>query len=963
MHAELLHTAFTSYFSQELYRDAIESHSIPHVGGLPVRTLLTAAVVSYSDDAESSPPMVYCRLGGIASPSQADAVAPIPLSGAPVTLDLTNATGPWFCSVAGGLLLSSLWLPEHGDIDTWKYNLSITQDVCTVGMVGAQCDMPMFVTAPTWRHAGVLLPAMDADIQGTAFVARIVLAWPAKNLSFSVTAAWDFWSTDATVACADVAAYVGALPPAARNSSSSTHFDMLLGAWRLCASGSGVASTWEVGLLAPALVLAPGDVFVSLVANGTAQWRLQNVSVVPPSFVAIAIGNVSASSKDASVAFDTAGGASYELYDGEAIRSISTRNTLLPFVRVPHQCQVASALVGDTCLSHANATMHAQPETTAHVGVPMLRNSNMSSMVFVLDLPTHAPGFTLTLTLDIDIVAASQTELTVMTSSMTVPDADSYAATMDAVVFALEDPSPGLSRRRQSTSDCTTAAFNARPWVLPVSMGVDQAREHGGWVSWELRRPRSGPLFVTVSAILADRPSNVSHAVPLPTRLPYSLVFHPTATLSACSAACAGNCVEVLDGALLRGVCECPQPQRFAGENCDVRTDSDAGYAMRLALLTGSNAAASASMALALYYGLVSEALVLALSGIASGVYHSCDTGGACPTSYAAMQAFDFCGSYLSIFVLSIRLAGMPPVARQPLTLLMIGVLMYCMLEPTSTKQTVTLAVAAVISIFTVLCSLLWSAWANVAAAGTIGNISLHADQPVQITLPHRVKEASRIMVNMIVFSGNFRGRLLVSGILVFLIAIVCKLLASNNNYWLMHSAWHVGSFGAAALLVLARCNYAEPLIALHCFENVVPQSISGVQERRSWIAQRITARYARAFDVFDGSMTVGACRPTQSSLGTCTQAAANESENADVGALGNTDTLRSKTGVRDSHPEVQRTTPAVHGQGVSGILHHSLASLSKFVTMPLVKMRSLVATAGVTETDGYAKFDVATND
>ena len=368
------------------------------------------------------------------------------------------------------------------------------------------------------------------------------------------------------------------------------------------------------------------------------------------------------------------------------------------------------------------------------------RHTNLHSV----GLAAATPAFTastqflqLTLTVS-DLQLALAANLSVLVSRGVVPLCDpslavawAASAACDVITLVLSAPS----------TPAANGSIGGAPVYAPVDTGSaaavppssdDNDDNDGGvplayYATWELPYPQASggggggaPWLFAVSAsssALASTP----------------LFYSPSAALQPCSARCGGYCAQDTQGALTFYWCACPQPQKWAGALCDVSTQSAGQYALELGALVGSNAVAAAAAILALRAGLWMEALVFASSGISSGVYHTCDTGDWCAAvGFGPLQAFDFATAYLSIFVISVRLAGVPDAVRNPLVVGVAALLLFLMFEPMNNLG-ITLEVAAPITLVAVLGGMCYTicgacaAWSTAHGGGRAGCAAVRA--------------------------------------------------------------------------------------------------------------------------------------------------------------------------------------------------------------------------------------------
>jgi hypothetical protein len=69
-----------------------------------------------------------------------------------------------------------------------------------------------------------------------------------------------------------------------------------------------------------------------------------------------------------------------------------------------------------------------------------------------------------------------------------------------------------------------------------------------------------------------------------------------------------------------------------------------------------------------------------------------------------------------------------------------------------------------------------------------------------------------RALMEMLFFSGNYRWPILIGGLVLLAIAFACKQFATNADYYVLHSLWHLFVFSSAGTLLFARPNQLEPV-------------------------------------------------------------------------------------------------------------------------------------------------------
>ena len=207
---------------------------------------------------------------------------------------------------------------------------------------------------------------------------------------------------------------------------------------------------------------------------------------------------------------------------------------------------------------------------------------------------------------------------------------------------------------------------------------------------------------------------------------PADRLYAISATLTACSAHCSGQCTLLRSEGYVAGQCVCTNPYRFAGDYCDEETGSVPFYSLSTGLLVLSNAAMLPAVLLALRWHLWGEAVVLAGAALSSALYHTCDQYLFCFSStYHSLQAMDISGSYLAVAVSLMLLAGLPQSARLALAIALLAVFLFTLDNPASLGRAAGLAVTVAVALLSLVAGVCYSvlrnfaAWSKVAARAT----------------------------------------------------------------------------------------------------------------------------------------------------------------------------------------------------------------------------------------------------
>ncbi|KAA0164167.1 hypothetical protein FNF27_07824 [Cafeteria roenbergensis] len=231
---------------------------------------------------------------------------------------------------------------------------------------------------------------------------------------------------------------------------------------------------------------------------------------------------------------------------------------------------------------------------------------------------------------------------------------------------------------------------------------------------------------------------------------PADRLYAISATLTACSAHCSGQCTLLRSEGYVAGQCVCTNPYRFAGDYCDEETGSVPFYSLSTGLLVLSNAAMLPAVLLALRWHLWGEAVVLAGAALSSALYHTCDQYLFCFSStYHSLQAMDISGSYLAVAVSLMLLAGLPQSARLALAIALLAVFLFTLDNPASLGRAAGLAVTVAVALLSLVAGVCYSvlrnfaAWSKVAARATQAEERAREREARQLTAPGKSADAS----------------------------------------------------------------------------------------------------------------------------------------------------------------------------------------------------------------------------
>lgn len=231
---------------------------------------------------------------------------------------------------------------------------------------------------------------------------------------------------------------------------------------------------------------------------------------------------------------------------------------------------------------------------------------------------------------------------------------------------------------------------------------------------------------------------------------PADRLYAISATLTACSAHCSGQCTLLRSEGYVAGQCVCTNPYRFAGDYCDEETGSVPFYSLSTGLLVLSNAAMLPAVLLALRWHLWGEAVVLAGAALSSALYHTCDQYLFCFSStYHSLQAMDISGSYLAVTISLMLVAGLPQSARLAIAIALLAVFLFTLDNPASLGRAAGLAITVAVALFSLVAGLCYSvlrnfaAWSKVAARASMAEERQQERERRQLTAGMKSADAT----------------------------------------------------------------------------------------------------------------------------------------------------------------------------------------------------------------------------
>ncbi|BBN13415.1 hypothetical protein MPTK1_6g03270 [Marchantia polymorpha subsp. ruderalis] len=211
-------------------------------------------------------------------------------------------------------------------------------------------------------------------------------------------------------------------------------------------------------------------------------------------------------------------------------------------------------------------------------------------------------------------------------------------------------------------------------------------------------------------------------------------------------------------------------------------------------ILTFSNAAAILPSVWAIRHQAYAEWITFMLSGMASGIYHSCDSGGWCAMPFSTLQFLDFWLSFLVIIMTCLYMAGFVG-PKQGMMHIGCAVLTATIAQRNATSGWNVLVVV-VMGV-----SALLLGWALESRKGRVFSSQswLPRSNPFSTALA-AVLGWTKSVVRQ--FRHKFRWLYLAAGLFFLFNAILSLYLEAARTYWIWHSWWHVSIYTCAFFML-----------------------------------------------------------------------------------------------------------------------------------------------------------------
>ncbi|XP_060674516.1 uncharacterized protein LOC107429859 [Ziziphus jujuba] len=233
----------------------------------------------------------------------------------------------------------------------------------------------------------------------------------------------------------------------------------------------------------------------------------------------------------------------------------------------------------------------------------------------------------------------------------------------------------------------------------------------------------------------------------------------------------------------------CSCDRNHGGFDCSVDLFSRAGRIWHRTCIIGSNVAAILPAFKALQQKAFADFLIFISSGISSALYHTCDVGYRCILQFHILQFMDFWLSFLAVMSTFVYLCNVSEAAKRTMhTIASISSALLALTGATrSSNIPIVLSMGAaglLIGWLTELCRV---------------NKLSSSDKGTMLSFPKRRQNVKVGFVNIgKTLYRYFCWVYVVLGFVAFSIAAISRENENSQNYWILHSLWHVSIYTSA---------------------------------------------------------------------------------------------------------------------------------------------------------------------
>ncbi|GAA0145274.1 cell adhesion molecule [Lithospermum erythrorhizon] len=279
-------------------------------------------------------------------------------------------------------------------------------------------------------------------------------------------------------------------------------------------------------------------------------------------------------------------------------------------------------------------------------------------------------------------------------------------------------------------------------------------------------------------------------------------------SLERCPKKCSshGSCQSAVDasGLTLYSYCSCDR--NHGGFDCSVELVSHqgnilkthAGHKWQSISLIASNAAAVLPAYWALRNKAFAEWILFTSSGISSALYHACDVGTWCALTFHVLQFMDFWLSFMAVVSTYIYLTTINETSKR--TIFTIVVILTALMAETGPTRSSNIVLVMAIGAAALLFGWLIEFSTHLRSFSFSSEFYLNWHNRWQ-----SVKAWSVDLIKMII--KRFRWGFTLAGFVALAMAAISWTLENSQNYWFLHSAWHVSIYTSSFLFLCSKAN------------------------------------------------------------------------------------------------------------------------------------------------------------
>eukprot|EP00897_Mesotaenium_endlicherianum_P008675 jgi/Mesen1/7836/ME000419S07156 len=276
--------------------------------------------------------------------------------------------------------------------------------------------------------------------------------------------------------------------------------------------------------------------------------------------------------------------------------------------------------------------------------------------------------------------------------------------------------------------------------------------------------------------------------------------------MHGCPDACSnhGTCAAMPDGSRLHTISYCYCDRTHGGTNCSVQLVSALGESKHWAALVLSNGASVLPAMWCFRHKAYAEWVIYSTSGVASGIYHSCDAGGWCAAAYSTLQFADFFLSFMAVVATCLHVAALEPAPK--MTMFVVFMIVASVIACDKATSGMNIVVVALMGGTGLLFG-----WSLDIGRQRLVSATHHRRPPAhhhhpsyRYLLGWAATRASRAGSAVWSLLRRYKWPYLVAGAVALLAAKLNWLYETAATYWAWHSLWHLSIYTSALLFLCA---------------------------------------------------------------------------------------------------------------------------------------------------------------